>query len=352
MDKLTSMKVFRQVVESGSFVGAADRLGISTPMVSKHVMAIEKRAQLKLLNRNSHRLSLTEPGKVYFERCKGILEDLQQAEEELESLRCAPSGTLRIAFCDRCLPGLGLAGDLAEYRRRYPQVTLDLSFPHVDGGCAADRYDLAFRLADEADLPPDLVARPIRRVPYRLVASHAYLKRKGVPKSAEDLRRHDFLTSGGSESFALEGPQGSEQIPLQNALRCRTMADVAIAVASGVGIALVPAALCSDPAFAGVLRPVLSEFRLKESTLYLLYRSRKHLPLKAQKLIDLVLESSASSGQRVQPGSPVSALPYPPRDEPEAITGKLAAAALKSLDPFGMSSSEHTGLRPAAAAAH
>lgn len=332
MDKLTSMKVFRQVVESGSFVGAADRLGISTPMVSKHVMAIEKRAQLKLLNRNSHRLSLTEPGKVYFERCKGILEDLQQAEDELESLRCAPSGTLRIAFCDRCVPGLG-AGDLAEYRRRYPQVTLDLSFPHVDGGCAADRYDLAFRLADEADLPLDLVARAIRRVPYRLVASHAYLERKGLPKSAEDLRRHDFVTSGGSQSFTLEGPQGFVQIPLRNALRCRTMADAAIAVASGVGIALVPAALCSDPAFARVLRPVLSEFRLKESTLYLLYRSRKHLPVKAQKLIDLVLESSARSGQQVHPGSPVSALPYPPRNGSEAIIGKRAAAALNSLGP-------------------
>jgi hypothetical protein len=113
-----------------------------------------------------------------------------------------------------------------------------------------------------------------------------------------------------------------------------------------------PSGPYSDPAFAGVLRPVLSEFRLKESTLYLLYRSRKHLPLKAQKLIDLVLESSASSGQRLQSGSPVSALPYPPRDDSEAITGKLAAAALKSLDPFRMSSSERTRLRPAAAAAH
>ena len=352
MDKLTSMKVFRQVVESGSFVGAADRLGISTPMVSKHVMAIEKRVQLKLLSRNSHRLSLTEPGKVYFERCKSILEDLKQAEEELESLRSAPCGTLRIAFCDRCVPGLGLARDLAEYRRRYPQVTLDLSFPHVDGGCAADHYDLAFRLADEAELPPDLVARPIRRVPYRLVASHAYLECKGAPKSAEDLKGHDFVTSGGSEAFTLEGPQGRVHIPLQNPLRCRTMADAAIAVASGVGIALVPAALCSDPVFASVLIPVLSEFRLKESTLYLLYRSRKHLPLKAQKLIDLVLESNARSGQQVHSGSEASGLRYPQRNGSEPIKGKLAGAALNSLDPFGMPSSERTRLRPMAAAAH
>ncbi|MBV8307365.1 MAG: LysR family transcriptional regulator [Gammaproteobacteria bacterium] len=348
MDKLTSMKVFRQVVESGSFVGAADQLGISTPMVSKHVMAIEKRVQLKLLNRNSHRLSLTEPGKVYFERCKNILEDLKQAEEELESLRSAPSGLLRIAFCDRCVPGLGLARDLAEYRRRYPHVTLDLSFPHVDGGCAADRYDLAFRLADEAELPPDLVARPIRRVPYRLVASPAYLERRGVAKSAEDLKGHDIVTSGAAESLTLEGPQGTVQVQLKNALRCRTMADVAIAVASGVGIAMVPAALCSDPAFARVLRPVLSEFALKDSTLYLLYRSRKHLPLKARKLIDLVLESSASSGEQV-PGAGASVIQYPKRKVSEEIIGKVEEAALDSLEPLGARSAERTGLRPAAA---
>lgn len=352
MDKLTSMKVFRQVVESGSFVGAADELGISTPMVSKHVMAIEKRAQLKLLNRNSHRLSLTEPGKVYFERCKNILEDLKQAEEELESLRCAPSGTLRVAFCDRCVPGLGLAGDLAEYRRRYPQVTLDLSFAHVDGGCAADRYDLAFRLADEAELPPDLVARPIRRVPYRLVASDAYLGRRGVPKSAEDLKAHDFVTSGGAQSFTLEGGEGRVHISLQNALRCRTMADAVIAVASGVGIALVPAALCSDPAFAAVLRPVLTEFRLKESTLYLLYRSPRHLPLKARKLIDLVLESSTRSGEQVQPASGANGIQHPQRSRSEEFTSKVAEAALDALETLTTHSTERTRVRPAPATAH
>jgi DNA-binding transcriptional LysR family regulator len=353
MDKLTSMKVFRQVVESGSFVGAADRLGISTPMVSKHVMAIEKRLQLRLLNRNSHRLSLTEPGTLYFERCKSILEDLQQAEEELESLRSAPSGTLRIAFCDRCIPGLGLARDLAEYRRRYPQVVLDISFPHLDGeGAADDRQDLAFRLAGDDALPPDMVARPVRCVPFRLVASRDYLERSGVPKSPEDLRRHDFVTAGGPESLTLESPLGTVQIPLQVALRCRTMADVAIAVASGVGIALVPAALCSDSAFAGVLRPVLTEFRLPESTLYLLYRSRKHLPVKARKLIDLVLESGVRSGDPVHAGSGASLFQYPQRKASEEITGKRADAASDSVDAYRIHPGERAALRPAAAGAH
>src|ERR1700757_5530532 len=106
MNTLTSINVFRQVVELGSFVRAAEQLDLSTAMVSKHVMAIEKRLGVKLLNRNRHKLSLTDAGSFYLERCKAILQDMQKTELELESLSSAPCGTLRIACCDTCIPGL------------------------------------------------------------------------------------------------------------------------------------------------------------------------------------------------------------------------------------------------------
>jgi DNA-binding transcriptional LysR family regulator len=98
MDTLTSINVFRQVVELGSFVRAAEQLDLSTAMVSKHVMAIEKRLGVRLLNRNSHKLSLTEPGRFYLERCKGILDDLKKTELELESLSSAPPPR-HLAYC-------------------------------------------------------------------------------------------------------------------------------------------------------------------------------------------------------------------------------------------------------------
>src|ERR1700739_3392124 len=96
MATLTSIKAFRQVVESGSFVAAAERLDLSNAMVSKHVMSLEQRLGVGLLKCNSRTLSLTEPGRVYFERCKTILDDLEAAELELGSLGTAPRGTLRI----------------------------------------------------------------------------------------------------------------------------------------------------------------------------------------------------------------------------------------------------------------
>ena len=131
-----------------------------------------------------------------------------------------------------------------------------------------ENYDLAFRLIHDESLPAGVVARRVRAVPFRLAASRAYLERNGIPKVPEDLGRHDFITAGGPESLSLESPQGTVEIPLRVALRCRTLADVAITVAGGMGLALLPTALLNDPAFVNVLRPVLPEFRAKEFNLY------------------------------------------------------------------------------------
>jgi DNA-binding transcriptional LysR family regulator len=321
MDTLTSINVFRQVVESGSFVGAAERLDLSTAMVSKHVMSIEKRLRVRLLNRNSHKLSLTEPGKLYFERCKGILQELENAEQEMESLSSAPCGTLRVACCDTCIPSLGLASVLAEYRRRFPEVVLDISFVDRAVDMVDEGYDLALRLVTDDCLPQGVVARRVRSVPFRLAASRPYLERHGIPKIPEDLSRHDFITTGGLESLSIEGPQGTVEIPLRVAVRCRTMAGVAITVAGGVGLGVLPAAMFNDPAFVNVLRPTLTEFRLKEPTLYLLYPDRKHLPFKARAFIDLVLESGAKHREQTSTAFAANRT----RSLPE---GRLQAAAV------------------------
>ena len=162
VDTLTSIRVFRQVVESGSFVAAAERLDLSTAMVSKHVMHIEKRLGVRLLNRNPRTLSLTEPGRVYFERCKTILDDLEDTELELRSLNTTPRGTLRTAptwFAFQAFADL-----LAEYRRRYPDVVVDVSLEDRFVDLVEEGFDLALRVT--ADSPPEgLIARPVRPVP-------------------------------------------------------------------------------------------------------------------------------------------------------------------------------------------
>jgi DNA-binding transcriptional LysR family regulator len=289
MDTLTSIKVFRQVVESGSFVAAGDRLDISTAMVSKHVMNVEQRLGLRLLNRNSRTLSLTEPGRVYFERCKTILDDLEDTELELGSLNSAPRGTLRIS-CPSWSPGQRLAEHLAEYRRRYPEVVVDVSFEDRMVDLVEEGYDLAVRVTSWDTLSPGLIARPVRPVSYFLAASTEYVKRNGAPKSPEGLARHDFVAVGNANSLQLIGGSGNIEVPMRVVLRYRSMLGVANAVASGIGLAPLPAILFEDPVFKTRLTPVLMDYPLRQSMLYLVYASRKYLPLKLLSFRDFLAE--------------------------------------------------------------
>jgi len=289
VDTLTSIKVFRQVVESGSFVAASERLDLSTAMVSKHVMNVEQRLGLRLLNRNSRTLSLTEPGRVYFERCKTILDDLEDTELELGSLNSAPRGTLRIS-CPSWSPGRRIAEHLAEYRRRYPEVVVDVSFEDRMVDLVEEGYDLAFRVTSSDALSPGLIARPVRPVSYFLAASTEYIKRNGAPKSPEELAHHDFVAVGNVNSLQLLGPSGKIEVPMRVVLRYRSTLGVVNAVASGIGLAPLPAILFDDPEFKTRLSPVLLEYPLRQSMLYVVYVSRKYLPLKLLTFRDFLVE--------------------------------------------------------------
>jgi len=331
MDTLTSIKVFRQVVDSGSFVAAAERLDISTAMVSKHVMYVEQRLGVRLLNRNSRSLSLTEAGRLYFERCKSILEDLQATELELGSLGRVPRGTLRISVPGSA-SGQWLAELLAEYRRRYPEVLVDLSFEDRFVNLVDEGYDLALRITSSPDsLPVGLIARPLRPAVFYLAASHDYVKRRGAPKSPEDLAQHDFIAVGDVLS-CLPRPAGTEkrEIPYHVVLRYRSMGGVANAVAAGIGIAPVPVVLFDDSAFREVLTPILPDYPLQQATLYAVYASRKFVPPKLRTFIDFIVEffspASEPKPRHLQAPGPLLNPPCTSAAEP-----RLRRKALTSL---------------------
>jgi DNA-binding transcriptional LysR family regulator len=287
VDTLTSIRVFRQVVESGSFVAAADRMDLSTAMVSKHVAYVEKRLGVRLLNRNSRTLSLTEPGSVYFERCKTILDDLEATELELGSLGTVPRGTVRMT-CPSWFARQVLADNLAEFRRRYPEIVVDVSFEDRLVDLVEEGYDLAMRVTRESSLPPGLVARPLRPVRFYIAASREYLKLHGAPKTPEELARHDFVAIGNLDSLSLRGANGTIEVPLRVVLRYRSLGGVANAVAAGIGLAPLPDILFEEPTFKGVLTPVLTDFPLQETMVYAVYISRRYLPLKIRALIDFL----------------------------------------------------------------
>jgi DNA-binding transcriptional LysR family regulator len=266
---------------------------------------------VRLLNRNSRTLSLTEPGRIYFERCKVILDDLEEAELELGSLGSAPRGTLRVT-CPSWFASQRFARLLAQYRTRFPEIVVDVSFEDRFVDLVEDGYDLALRVTSRLDsLPAGLVARPVRSLPFLVGASREYIKRNGAPESPQDLANHDCIAVGNLESWVFLGPKGRTEVPARIVQRFRSMAGVPHAVATGTGLAPLPLTLFEEPVLKDILMPVLTDFPLSQTTLYVVYISRKYVPLKIRSFIDFVLEFVAAwDGQR---RAAATALPDPVR---------------------------------------
>jgi DNA-binding transcriptional LysR family regulator len=289
MDTLLSMKVFRQVVESGNFVGAAERLNLSTAMTSKHLMFLEKRLGSRLLNRSSRHLSLTESGRLYFERCKLILQELEEAELAVGSVSGVPRGTLRVTAPSWFATG-GVVDMIAAYRQLYPEVVVDISFEDRFVDLIEEGYDLALRATGD-EPPAGLIARPLRPMPFVIAASRDYLKRCGVPQSPPDLAQHDSIMIGNGQSWSLAGLNGDIEVPARVVLRFGSMTvAVAHAVSAGMGLASLPRYMFEEIEFKDVLCPVLTEHPLRQPHLYAIYASHKYLPLKIRTFVDHLIE--------------------------------------------------------------
>ncbi len=307
MDTLLSMKVFRQVVESGSFVGAAERLNLSTAMTSKHLMHLEKHLSTRLLNRSSRSLSLTESGKLFFERCKVILEELEEAELAVGSVSGVPRGTLRVTAPSWAATRL-CAELIASFRQRYPEVLVHMSFEDRFVDLIEEGYDLAIRATSDP-LPAGLIARSLRTMPFVIAGSVDYLKRCGVPQSPQDLALHDTVMVGSAQSWRFAGPTGDMEVPARVVLRFGAMTvAVAHAVCAGIGLAPLPGILLEDPMFGNALRAVLTQHPLRQPHLYAIYVSRKHLPLKIRTFVDHLVEWSrvhraGSNGEIAHPSA-------------------------------------------------
>jgi DNA-binding transcriptional LysR family regulator len=255
------------------------------------MMHLEKHLGTRLLNRSSRSLSLTESGKVFFERCKVILDEVEEAESAVGSMNGVPRGTLRVS-----LPSWGetrLTVDIvAAYRQRYPQVVVDISFEDRFVDLVEEGYDLAIRATADQP-PPGLIARPLRPMPFVIAASKEYVQRCGIPQSPEDLAQHDCIMIGNGHTWPLTGPNGNIEVPARVVLRFRSLtAAVAHAVCTGIGLAPLPRVIFEDPMFKDTLCPVLTKYPFRQPHLYAIYVSRKHLPLKIRTFVDHLIEYS------------------------------------------------------------
>lgn len=288
MDRLTSMEVFVKAVDLGSFAAAADALGMSAPMVGKHVRFLEDRLGVRLINRTTRRQSLTDVGREYCERCRLILAEAQAADAFAAHQMSEPRGTLRVTapvhFGRHCvMPVLiALVGTL-------PNLELDLSLSDRLADLADDGYDLAIRTGP-LDPRGGLTVRHIARQRMIVCGSPGYLDAHGYPKGIDELRRHRAIVyrrSGIVRPWQFPGgSSGPIDVLPESRIRIDDLAAVADAVADGAGLAWLPSWLVRERLERGhlvELLPELSGFPYDVSALWL---STGILPPKVRAAVD------------------------------------------------------------------
>lgn len=288
MDTLRSMRVFRAVVELDSFVRASERLGLSPAMVSKHVMHLERHLDARLLNRSSRHLSLTEIGKVYFEQCRDMLDNLDEVEATVGRTTVVPRGMVRLSapvwFANPIF-----TRTLAAYRERFPEVTFDIDLSGRVVNLVEEGFDLALRVSQAPS--PALIARPVGKVQFYLVAAPAYLARFGAPRLPQDLAAHamisySLMASGNELPFA--GPQGSVTVKFQPVLQSNNESLLHAAALDAMGIALLPSWQADADLAAGRLVRLFDDYTLVGGKVHAVYTSRRYLSSKVRTFIDFL----------------------------------------------------------------
>jgi DNA-binding transcriptional LysR family regulator len=291
MDRILSMAVFKRVVDAGSFAGAARHLGMSPEMAGNHVKALEAHLGVRLLNRTTRRMHVTEAGAAYHARCAQILSEIEEAEAEAGAQQVAPSGLLRIAG-PMTFGELHLGSVISAYMDRYPAVKVDifLSDRHVD--VIDEGFDLAIRIGE----PPDssLIARRLASASLVLCASPDYLDRNGSPQKPPDLGQHACLVYADLRSprtWRFSDRKGhTETVQVTGRFSTNNPQLLLSLAVAGHGITLWPSYAVGPEIQAGRLVPLLAEWHTRELTIWVLYPHRPLLSPKVRTFIDFLAQ--------------------------------------------------------------
>ncbi|NML43574.1 LysR family transcriptional regulator [Ramlibacter sp. G-1-2-2] len=286
MDRLQAMEMFVRVVETGSFSKAAGEFATTQPTVTKQVAAIEARLKVRLLNRNTRGVSLTEAGALYYDKCKAIVRAAEEADSVVQVRQTQAQGLLRVgssvAFGRRVLVPLAL-----EFMGQHPQLQVDLSFEDRYTDLVAQGIDVAVRMGKLAD--SSLGARFLGTNPWLMVASPKYLKKAGMPRKPADLSGHETLIYSsvqGNDVWRVLSPRGEAvTVPVTARLRSNNLSAVLAAARSDLGIAALPWYVASDSLASGAVVEVLKGHSLPEQEIHAVYPSPKLVPQKVQAFI-------------------------------------------------------------------
>jgi DNA-binding transcriptional LysR family regulator len=290
MDRFTGLEVFVKVVEGASFVSAARYFSLSPAMVSKHVQTLEQRLGARLLNRTTRRVSPTEVGRHYYERCLRILRELEAADDLAADLHTAPRGLVRVT-APVAFGNTMVASAVADYLSSYPDVSIDLVLNDRD----VDLLDEGVDLAIQAGPLPDssLIARRLGAAPMIVCAAPSYISRHGEPKRPADLADYSCFEYSSARTrgvWAFAGADGAETMVTVGQGRFRANSGEALRMLAlrGEGIVLEPRFIVADDLRAGRLVRLLDEYEPAPTMIHVVYPHSRLLPVKVRTFVEFL----------------------------------------------------------------
>ncbi|MDR3382872.1 LysR family transcriptional regulator [Cupriavidus basilensis] len=289
MDSLSGLYAFVRAAQTRSFVAAGRLLGVSPSAIGKSVMRLEARLGIRLFHRSTRQIRLTDEGALFFERCRRILEEIDDAELELSRLQEAPRGRLRIS-----VPAIGyrlLLPDLAAFCAAYPEIEFDLDFSDRMVDVVEEGFDLVIRSGELAD--SQLMARRLR--PFRQVVCAApdYFARRGMPRRPKDLEQHvclryRFPSSGKLQDWVLTQDADGEEVRLPGTFALNNIEGVLAAAIGGLGICYVPDFVAQEALSDQRLVTALDTYNVVQGTFWMLWPSSRHMLPKLRVLVDFL----------------------------------------------------------------
>lgn len=287
---LNDIALFIQVVEASSFAAAARRLGLPANTVSRRVQDLERHLGVRLLQRSTRKLTLTDAGRSLHAQSADPLQALAQAAQALSDIGHLPSGTVRVAAPADFFNWFQMDW-VAEFLAVHPRVRLEWVLSDTRADLIAEGIDVAVRTGSLRD--SSLVARQVGTSSSLLVASPAYLAARGTPQQPADLQNHNCITrqpASSPSSWRLEGPDGSVDVAVHGRLCANTMDAVVKATLAGLGVSLIPALLAKPLLESGQLRVVLPGYGVHGVGVYCVYPSRHQLPRAVSSFIAFTMD--------------------------------------------------------------
>lgn len=288
MDLFFSIKIFQKVVELNSFSQAGEKLNMSTAMTSKYIKGLEEHLGVRLLNRTSRKISLTNEGKIYYERSSEILNELDDVESALKSTSVTPSGLLRITV-PSWFGFKQFTDGVTKYSEKYPNVTVEILLNDKLYDLVEENIDLALRVV--YDPQSSLIAKRICEVKFFIVGSKEYLDKYGRLESILDIKKHKFITQNHIKQKNILSYKENNQIKTID-IKPSLVTDNTIfsleSSLSGMGLAFVPEYLINQEHLKDKVEIVLPNITFPEHYLFAVYSSKRFLSPKVRTFIDFI----------------------------------------------------------------